>query len=500
MDDGGFLLGTRTINDPDHYCAGQVGFPVSLTDRLGHIIAAIAVNRPSSDTTCVGVTACWDTPTPTATGTSTPTPTPTPIEPYIVLNRACSPVGEPVDIRASGYNWAPDPNKHILLEWWGPGDHYKDRQTLESRASWTLIFGLEPQETIAGTHTVRALQVETGEEDIKYLEVPCPATPTPTITATPLRPDLYITDIVGPSSPIAAYQPVTFTVTIKNDGPGDAFSLFWVDLYDLPNGSDSPTAGQSDGDVAWTAVSSLGAEDTKTVVLYYSFIDSEEARDVYGYVDTRQNVDEINEANNASKRLDLTISAGTPPSSTLTTDPVCSAEGVTTTITVRGEGWPDTGIIQILYDGNPDPKVSFSSRPSWNEDITISGAETLPMVPYHTIQAIITGTSYMQTQGYYIPCSEMATIDGYTWIFIKGDIVPHGRTDVYCYDDDGNLIAQTTSDDDSYYNMKIPPGGGPYTVIGETYIDDVLYKDAKAGVPASVGDTTTVNLVLIPQY
>jgi hypothetical protein len=75
MDEGGVVVGAaRTINDPGNYCGGQVQFPVNLTDRLGHIIAAIAINRPSSDTACVGVTACWDTPTPTATGTTTPTP------------------------------------------------------------------------------------------------------------------------------------------------------------------------------------------------------------------------------------------------------------------------------------------------------------------------------------------------------------------------------------------------------------------------------------------
>jgi hypothetical protein len=499
MDDGGVLLGTRTINDPGHYCAGQVGFPVNLSEpnRLGHIIAAIAINRPSSDTTCVGVTACWDTPTPTATGTTTPTPTPTPIEPYIVLNRACSPVGEPVDIRVRGFNWAPDPSKHILLKWVGPGDppHYQDQETLDSRASWSYVIGLAPHQTIEGTHTVRALQVETGEEDIKYLEVPCPATPTPTITATPLRPDLHITDIaVSPPGSLAAYQPVTFTVTIKNDGPGDALSLFWVDLYDLPDGHSPPTAGQSEGDVAWTALGSLGAEDTKTVVLYYSFIDSG-ARDVYGYVDTRQNVDEIDEGNNARGPLELTISAGTPPSSTLTTDPVCSAEGVSTTITVRGQAWPDTGTIQILYDGSD--KGSFASQANWTQPIIISGTSETG-AGTHIIRAVHPLVSV--PTDYYIPCSGMATIDGYTWIFIKGDIVPHGRTDVYCYDDGGNLIAQTTSDEDSYYNMKIPPGVGPYTVIGKTYVNDVLYRDAKAGVSASVGVTTTVNLVLVPQY
>jgi len=492
MDAGGVSIGGGTIpNGGVAYCGGQVDIPVDAANLVnGHIIAAIAVNRPASDTACVGVTACWDTPTPTATGTTTPTPTATPVVPYIVLDRACSPVGERVDIRVRGYNWAPDPNKDITLRWWGPGDppSYQDQQTFQSSASWTAIIGLEPSETIAGTHTVRA-RLETGEEDIKYLEVPCPVTPTPTITATPLRPDLRITDIGVSLASITAYQPVTFTVDIANDGLGDALSLFWVDLYVDPNPA-PPGAGQSNGDVAWTAASSLGAGDTDSVVLYYAFTDSG-PHNVYGYVDTRQNVEEIDEGNNAWGFLTLDIAPGTPPSSTLTLDPICSAADVSTTITVRGEGWP-AGSHEIRYDG---VLKASTSGVNWSEDITISGSPETD-AGTHMIQ-VVNGPVILQAS-YYIPCSEVGTVDGYTWIFIKGDVVPHGRTDVFCLDGDGNLIVQTTSDDTSHYNVRVPPGS--YTVIGETYVDDVLYKDTKAGVSVSAGYTETVNLVLVPQY
>jgi hypothetical protein len=266
-----------------------------------------------------------------------------------------------------------------------------------------------------------------------------------------------------------------------------------VDVYDLDGGSDPPTAGQAEGDAAWTAVSSLGAGDTETVVLHYSFSETG-SRVVYGYVDGRTDVEETNEDNNVSDPLDLDITAGTPPSATLTTDPVCSAEGVSTTITVSGEAWPDTGNIQILYDGSD--KGSFPSQASWSRAITITGSPDTD-AGTHTIQAIHPTVS-LQTD-YYIPCSDIGAIDGYTWVFIKGDVVPHGRTDVECRDAGDALIAQTTSDEEAYYDMRVPPGG-PYTVIGETYIDDVLYKDTSTVASVGVGETIRVNLVLIPQY
>jgi hypothetical protein len=90
----------------------------------------------------------------------------------------------------------------------------------------------------------------------------------------------------------------------------------------------------------------------------------------------------------------------------------------------------------------------------------------------------------------------MGVIEGFTWIFIKGDVVPHGWTDVSCYDGP-TLIAQTNSDDDAFYQMQVPPGG-TYTVIGQTYIDDVLYRGTKTGV--QVITTTLANLILLPQY
>jgi len=431
--------------------------------------------------------------------------------PYIVLDRTCTPESEATEITVHGYNWEPDPSKTIIIQWDGTV-----KTNFASRVTWETTINISASEATSGTHTVRAalLQPPNDEDSVDVL-IPCPATqhelylplilkrwstvtptPTPTTTATPLRPDLRITGIeVSPGPPITAYVPVTFTVGIVNVGQGDALNLFWVDLYDLPAGSGPPTAGQSQGDAAWKAVSSLGAGDTDTIVLHYCFSDPG-TRVTYGYVDTRQNIDETPyEDNNASLPLTLTITAGTPPTATLTLAPVCSQPGVTTTVTVRGEGWPDTGNTQILYDGNP--RDSFPGQMNWNRVITLSGSPDT-VEGTHAIQAI-NGPLSIQTN-YYIPCSRLGAIDGYTRLSIPGvGIVSQGRVDVYCYNG-SDFIAQTTSDDNSYYILEHIPPGGSYTVIGRIYIDDVLYTDTVTGITVTAGITERVNLVLLPQY
>jgi hypothetical protein len=85
MDALGVIVGSGTVG-PGAYCAGTVAINVGGNLVNGHIIAALSSLHPSSDTACVGVTACWPTTTPTPTGTPTLTPTATPESPYIVVS------------------------------------------------------------------------------------------------------------------------------------------------------------------------------------------------------------------------------------------------------------------------------------------------------------------------------------------------------------------------------------------------------------------------------
>jgi len=491
MNAGAIEIG-RGVVGGSGYCNGSVSIGVggSLVD--GHIIAAISNRHPSSDTACVGVTTCWPTSTPTATSTSTLTPTPTPPGPYIFLNYNCIPEGQEANITVYGRNWPSSTSKNIVIQW-----DEDVKAVFQSRVTWSTVINIRAFEATAGAHIVRASLLEPPNDEYSVdVLVPCPPTPTPTTTATPLHPDLRITSIdANPSSPIAAYVPVTFTIGIINVGQGDALNLFWVDLYDLPENSGPPTAGQSEGDATWKAVSSLGAGGTDTVVLYYSFTDPG-TRVVYGYVDARDNIDETPyEHNNASQPLTLTITAGTAPTATLTLDPVCSQPGVPMTVTVRGEGWPNTGDIQLLYDGTPID--SFPSQVNWSRVINLSGSPDTDDGT-HAIQAINSPLN-LQTN-YYIPCSRLGAIDGYTRLFIPGvGIVFQERVDVYCYDG-SSLIAQTTSGAYGHYVLENVPPGGPYTVIGRTHIDEILYMDTATGISVSAGITERVNLLLLPQY
>jgi hypothetical protein len=491
--DTGVLIGTGTVGSGG-YCAGTADIDVSKLVK-GHVIAALSTRYPSFDTACVGVDACWLTSTPTATATATPappTPTATPTGPYIALSHICSSEGQAVTITVSGYNWLAQSNKWITIQWDGA-----TKVSFRSRVNWSIPIDISASDATSGTHTVKAFIVSPLTEDSKDVVIPCPPTPAPTTTATPLRPDLVITDFtVSPDTGITAYVPVTFTVDIRNDGPGDALSLFWVDLYDLPAGSGPPTAGQSQSDVTWKAVSSLSAGGTDTVVLYYAFTEPG-TRVLYSYVDARQNIDETPyEDNNASQPLPLNITAGSPPTYTLALDPVCSAPSQAMNITVSGEGWPTSqGDITILWDSTI--KDTFSpTQANWSRVISIDPSEATSR--NHTIQASI-GTTHIRTRYYVIPCADLGAIDGYTRLFLPGvGIVFQERTDVYCRDAGGDLVAQTTSGDYGYYVLESLPPGGPYTVIGKTDIDDVLYMDTATGIAVTAGITERVNLLLLP--
>jgi hypothetical protein len=491
--DTGVLIGTGTVGSGG-YCAGTADIDVSKLVK-GHVIAALSTRYPSFDTACVGVDACWLTSTPTATATATPappTPTATPTGPYIALSHICSSEGQAVTITVSGYNWLAQSNKWITIQWDGA-----TKVSFRSRVNWSIPIDISASDATSGTHTVKAFIVSPLTEDSKDVVIPCPPTPAPTTTATPLRPDLVITDFtVSPDTGITAYVPVTFTVDIRNDGPGDALSLFWVDLYDLPAGSGPPTAGQSQSDVTWKAVSSLSAGGTDTVVLYYAFTEPG-TRVLYSYVDARQNIDETPyEDNNASQPLPLNITAGSPPTYTLALDPVCSAPSQAMNITVSGEGWPTSqGDITILWDSTI--KDTFSpTQANWSRVISIDPSEATSR--NHTIQASI-GTTHIRTRYYVIPCADLGAIDGYTRLFLPGvGIVFQERTDVYCRDAGGDLVAQTTSGDYGYYVLESLPPGGPYTVIGKTDIDDILYMDTATGIAVTAGITERVNLLLLP--
>jgi hypothetical protein len=183
------------------------------------------------------------------------------------------------------------------------------------------------------------------------------------------------------------------------------------------------------------------------------------------------------------------------PTATLTTDPVCSAAGISTTVTVSGEGWPTgEGDITIRWDSTN--KITFAAQASWSQDITIDAGEAT--IGTHTIWASTSGT--VVNSPYYIDCSGAGAIDGYTWIFIEGRVVLQERVEVTVLDPGGNPVAEVDSDDESYYLADgLSPGSG-YTVIGQISIGGTLYMDTVRGVQVIPISATRVNLVVLPQY
>ena len=93
------------------------------------------------------------------------------------------------------------------------------------------------------------------------------------------------------------------------------------------------------------------------------------------------------------------------------------------------------------------------------------------------------------------PPSGSGTIAGETWVSMTGFPVPHGRTDVRCLDEEGQVIASTTSDDTAKYALSDLPAG-IYTVIGETWIDGVRYSRTLDGVVVDDNKTTVLLIIL----
>jgi Flp pilus assembly protein TadG len=337
-----------------------------------------------------------DTPTPTAT----PTLTPTPNKEYIDVSPTCGPAGNTL-ITVSGHQWPT--NKGYLAILW---DGVEVEQVDPPSADFNMLITVSAD---AGVHTVTVQTTDLGVvySDAKSFEVPCPIIPTPT----PSQPNLVVEGIaLENSGTLSTYDPLTFTVGVRNIGAAAANSLFWVDLYTDP-ALEPPTPSDlsSGASVAWAAVSSLPENQAISLTVLYpeGFVTTGDHR-AYALADSWDQVLESDELDNVGGPLTVTVALdGVPPSPTPTPTPGGVANGA---------------------------------------------------------------------------------ISGSTWLFISGDIVPQGRVNVYCYAG-AELIAETLSDQDGNYVLPdITPG--TYSVIGQTYINDVYFSDVVLNVQVSSGSTT----------
>ncbi|NKQ37310.1 MAG: hypothetical protein HF973_17055 [Chloroflexi bacterium] len=326
----GRTLGSAALLDRTGYaCPGFAVVSLSEPLQEGHVLAADSSDG-SVDTTIVLALPPTNTPTatftpvPTYTPTSTPTITPTftPSNPYITLLPNCG-TGPDIQFNILGYNW--DINEGIVLQWDGINQLLIQPNTHNGSFSYTWTFS----GVADGQHEVRAYSTGTGaqfDEDIKFYEVPCSDVPTPTPepSATPTLSPADLVMFSPPqlvsARPIVAYEPVQFSVIITNSGQTDVNSQFFVDLYLNPTNiyTDRIPLAESGG---YVAVSSLagGASRVLTITAPLGFENDPASHQVYGMVDSVQQIAESIETNNISQPatvIDVTPAATPTPSPT----------------------------------------------------------------------------------------------------------------------------------------------------------------------------------------
>ncbi len=313
-------------------------------------------------------------------------------DPYIVITPQCGGPSPPdVTITIEGYNWPTHPTQRTLKIYW---DDTLKHEFPSKNQSFTKEITVDVSE---GSHTIRAevywknsLEEWTEETFLS----PCPA------------PNLVITDLrLLTGEPVLTYQPLDFSVTVANIGTRPVNNLFWVDLYDV-----EPTT-QMTG-IAWAAVSGLadGSSTTITITLQNGFA-STGTHQVWAFADSWRQVNELNEDDNLSHPI---------------------------TVTVSDEG-------------------------------------TSPPTPP--------------------PTTTVGSIVGETWVSLTGIPVPHGRANVRCVNQAGEVVASTVSDSEGKYQFS-DLAVGTYTVIGETWIDGVRYSGTIANVEVEENKSTVAIVIM----
>jgi uncharacterized repeat protein (TIGR01451 family) len=212
---------------------------------------------------------------------------------YIVITPQCGPAGE-ATITINGYNWGYQSSlDDIMIKWDGAtaGIVEADAQPLQ----WETQIIVD---VTARNHQVSAVNMQIPEVMASFAS-PCPA------------PNLRVTHLsLLTSEPISTYQPLAFSVAVKNVGSRPVNNLFWVDLY-----SSQPTT-QATG-IAWAAVSGLGAGDITTLTVpFQSGFEMTGTYAIWAFADSWDQVSELDEQDNDYGPVLVEVSQeGAPPPS-----------------------------------------------------------------------------------------------------------------------------------------------------------------------------------------
>ena len=233
---------------------------------------------------------------------------------YVVISPQCGPSGAAA-ITVEGFNWpsAQGALKQIGIHW----DAYGARVGTVKPA--TSYFQTEIQADVtSASHTVlvrteKSNGSPTGGVSAQATFIsPCPA-PNLDISALSL--------VTG--GPISTYQPLDFSVTVRNVGTMPINNLFWVDLYAA---EPAPlTAG-----IAWGAASALDVGDSTTLTItFQGGFATTGTYQIWALADSWNQVSESSEEDNNYGPITVTVSEeGTPPTET-----------ITGTATIEGETW-----------------------------------------------------------------------------------------------------------------------------------------------------------------
>ncbi len=237
---------------------------------------------------------------------------------YITLSPRCGGPTDTLSILVSGYNWEyKNPgDRHTNIEWDGDVVDTVGGQPSE----WEIEISVAVTE---GTHTVRAeTKLGQSEATATFLS-PCPA------------PNLVVPDVqLLTTEPISTYQPIDFSVTVANTGTRSVNNLFWVDLY----ATEPPTTTTS---IGWTALSSLAAgASTSVTITVESGFEITGTYQVWALADSQDDVAELDETDNASEPISVTVSLeGTEP----------ITDTATGTATIQGETWVDISGVPVPH-------------------------------------------------------------------------------------------------------------------------------------------------------
>ncbi len=174
------------------------------------------------------------------------------------------------------------------------------------------------------------------------------------------------------TTPITAYEPVDFRVTVSNVGYIDANAQFFVDVFIDPTAvySTSIPIGQSDGYVAIGSLAA-GASKVVTITAAAGFANLPSNHLVYAMADSQAQISEGDEANNVA--APLTVSNVIPISPTLTLLPDCAA-GPDAQFQLMGANWPTNETINLYWGtNNLQSTLNTSGSTSFTQTWTKTG-------------------------------------------------------------------------------------------------------------------------------